>query len=217
MSDLDEIAASLSALERRGFVVVERPEIDLRVVYDRCVARADPDVRRVGTDCTRVHDLVTADIAFRPLWRDPLLASVAERFLGPCKLSSVLARSVHPGGGPQALHRDCADGERLVGFAWMIDAFSETNGATEIVPRGEHETVPLTGRAGTLVIYDGTLLHGYGHNATTGPRRSVQGAFVLKAMTSWLQQRAVAEPARFDALSAADRALLDLDADPPSA
>ena len=67
---------------------------------------------------------------------------------------------------------------------FMLDDFSEANGATRVVP-GSHlvgelkrwapnETVPAEGPAGSVMVFDGRLVHGTGANQTTAdPRRAI--------------------------------------------
>jgi ectoine hydroxylase-related dioxygenase (phytanoyl-CoA dioxygenase family) len=69
---------------------------------------------------------------------------------------------------------------------WMIDDFTEENGATRLVP-GSHlsgrtpdpavphtvATVAATGSAGTAFVFDGRLWHGAGANTGDKPRRGI--------------------------------------------
>jgi ectoine hydroxylase-related dioxygenase (phytanoyl-CoA dioxygenase family) len=69
---------------------------------------------------------------------------------------------------------------------WMIDDFTEENGATRLVP-GSHlsgrmpdpavphgvATVAATGPAGTAFVFDGRLWHGAGANNSDKPRRGI--------------------------------------------
>jgi ectoine hydroxylase-related dioxygenase (phytanoyl-CoA dioxygenase family) len=70
--------------------------------------------------------------------------------------------------------------------AWMIDAFTPSNGATCVVPRshlrkrnpeypheGEDEAIPVTGPAGSLLILDGRLWHQTGSNQTQKDRVAI--------------------------------------------
>jgi hypothetical protein len=212
-AEMRELDAVVSAMLASGFVVIQRPVVDLRAAYDRAVATADErDVSQKA--CTRVHDFVNRG-AELDLWRDPLLLAICERsFTRPYKLSSYHARAVNPGCGPQELHVDCEreNGElALLGFVWMIDAFHEDNGATRFVPRGRSEPVVATGAMGSLVAYDGSILHGYGVNRTREPRRSLQGAFVLRTLPQGLDQRARLRPDTAARLDARARYLLDVE------
>ena len=83
-------------------------------------------------------------LAVRPLLDvPPQLAAVAHVFAGhDFKLHSVNGRSAHPGHGLQALHTDWHEpvdpGDyQVCNSIWMLDAFTEENGATRVVP-GSH-------------------------------------------------------------------------------
>jgi ectoine hydroxylase-related dioxygenase (phytanoyl-CoA dioxygenase family) len=83
----------------------------------------------------------------------------------------------------------------LVGFIFMVDAFTADNGATRLVP-GTHKwrrtpedsmqdtTADYGGQelacapAGSLLIFNASTWHGHTANRTDHPRRSLQGAFV---------------------------------------
>jgi ectoine hydroxylase-related dioxygenase (phytanoyl-CoA dioxygenase family) len=183
----------LSTLDRDGFVIIPaRHAVDLRDAYDAAVAAA---------------------ACFDALWLDELvLAAAAHLFTRPFKLGTFHARAVRPGGKAQDLHVDCAhdaEGVTLVGFIWMIDAFTADNGATRFVPRGAPASEPVlaTGSAGSLVIYDGATLHGYSANRSAGLRRSLQGTYILRTMAQWVPFATRIAP---DGQSAQRRYLLDL-------
>ena len=68
---------------------------------------------------------------------------------------------------------------------WMLDDFTEENGATRVVP-GSHlwdgqpeqrkvypGEVQATGTAGTVVVFDSRLFHAGGANRSAAPRRGL--------------------------------------------
>jgi ectoine hydroxylase-related dioxygenase (phytanoyl-CoA dioxygenase family) len=73
---------------------------------------------------------------------------------------------------------------------WMLDDFSEDNGATLVVP-GSHmsgcqpsrypggapQPVPATAPAGTAMVFEGRLWHGTGANRGNTPRRGLLSTF----------------------------------------
>ena len=81
----------------------------------------------------------------------------------------------------------------LLGFIFMIDAFTPDNGATRFIA-GSHRwsdsprKAGLTeyaarlesacGPAGSLLVFNGSTWHGQGVNSSERPRRSLQGAFI---------------------------------------
>ena len=107
-------------------------------------------------------------------------------------------------------------GTTLVGFLWMIDEFREDNGATQFAP-GSHLRAPddrrviVTGLPGTLVVYDGAVWHGYTKNRTSEPRRSLQGAFILRTMQQTPDQRARLRPETAARLDGRARDLLGVE------
>jgi ectoine hydroxylase-related dioxygenase (phytanoyl-CoA dioxygenase family) len=105
-------------------------------------------------------------------------------------------RNPLPGGGRQGLHADQppapgSDGPPALTLIWMLDDFTEHNGATRVVP-GSHlrrsmvprslaqpmcshpEECTLSGAAGDVVVMDSHLWHAGGRNASSGMRRSIQ-------------------------------------------
>ena len=83
----------------------------------------------------------------------------------------------------------------LLGFILMIDEFRADNGATRFVPgahrwsnnpedvipdpRSSHDDqVFACGPRGSLIVFNGSTWHGHSENISSGPRRSLQGAFI---------------------------------------
>ena len=136
---------------------------------------------------------------FDPLYMFPPLLEACCLVIGrPFKLSSLHARTVRPCTPTQDLHvdvqRNSADWP-LLGFILMVDEFRTDNGPTRFVPgshrwsgtpadsisdlRAEHAGQVLAcGRAGSLLIFNGSAWHGHAANTSSDPRRSIQGAFI---------------------------------------
>ena len=202
-------AAEIAARVRDvGFAVVARPKVDVRSAYDRAVAQADASDVSVKQS-TRVADFVNRGSGFDPFWLDPILLAICEHLFTQFKLSSFHARTVNPGAEAQELHVDIANEGELLGFIWMVDEFTDDNGATRLVPRGRSEPVTALGPPGTLLVYDGGILHGYGANRTREPRRSLQGAFVRRDISQGVDQRARLKPETAARLDAHAKYLLD--------
>ena len=121
-----------------------------------------------------------------PLHQDQLLLTVTARVLrNPFALKYLQSRTVHPAAACQTLHMDCDVGTgagKLLAFIWMLDSFDTNNGATQFIP-GSHRGSPAgspmlaIGPAGSLIIYDRAVLHGYTLNQSNADRRSIQGGF----------------------------------------
>ena len=138
----------------------------------------------------RVWVLLNKGRVFEELVQDELTLEIVGKILGPgFLLSNVNANITGPGGGPMFLHsdQDYVPGPfppyaLVCNVMWFLDEFTEANGATRIVP-GSHklleppdygktyETVPVTGPAGTAMIFHGALWHQTGPNTTRDEKR----------------------------------------------
>ena len=94
----------------------------------------------------------------------------------------------------------------MVGFILMIDPFTSENGATRFVP-GSHlfsyspkdvmeDTTGFckgeklaTGPAGSMIVYNGSVWHGFTANRSEKARRSIQGAYIARDETGWFDGR----------------------------
>ncbi|MBV8683019.1 MAG: phytanoyl-CoA dioxygenase family protein [Caulobacteraceae bacterium] len=151
----------------------------------------------------RVWMLLNKGRVFRDLMLHPIVEAMMGHLLGQDFLvSSFTANIAHPGGEPMVLHTD----QGYVGFwtpkpvvaniAWMLDDFTDANGATRLVP-GSHldssatprsssyvpdqpanmptqeDTIAAEGPAGSVLCFDGRLWHGTGANLTDRPRHAL--------------------------------------------
>lgn len=114
--------------------------------------------------------------------------TIDEFGFGDVLLSSLGANIACLGGLPMNLHTDqgfspfATSYPIIINVMYMLTEFTAENGATRVAP-GSHlepdpgryfdippETFPVTGSAGTAVIFDGRLWHGTGQNRTKQPR-----------------------------------------------
>ena len=144
----------------------------------------------------RIWNLVNKAPDFGKLVEHPVVLSLARGILGDdCVLADCSATSIGPHtdeGG--AWHVDVPLGqlpEPLPDFpltiqnAWMLDAFTTTNGATQIVPDShrtrrkpvwgeqQEEGKMLTGSPGSVAIWLSNTWHRSGPNTTDDPRRAI--------------------------------------------
>ena len=132
--------------------------------------------------------------------------------LGPSfKLSSLNYRAAKPGLGHQNLHIDWGNksvhGEyKVCNSIWLLDEFTENNGATRIVP-GTHklgvspqermkdpslphpDEVIIKAPAGSVFIFNSHAWHGGTTNRTTKPRRSIHSYFCTSDQPQQIDQR----------------------------
>ena len=198
-------ANTVQSLSDNGFAVIASliaPDklAQLSAAYDSAVASANSEDMHKGRTSTRVNDFVNRSSKFDELYIcKPLLKACCHVIGQPFKLSSMHARTLHPNAPAQGLHIDFKPDEEtfpLVSFIWMIDEFRSDNGATQFlsgshnwsaVPHEltndclaeyENQIVKACGQAGSLIIFNGSVLHGHSANITDAPRRSIQGAFI---------------------------------------
>lgn len=132
-----------------------------------------------------------ADLVARPALTAAVAVARSETGATPFGLDQAAYRCPQPGFGAQALHID-ADPTHARDYVTVIVAlteFTETNGATRIVPGSQrrpdlwrsaatHDThrdeVLLTGSAGTAFVLAGGLLHSGTRNSSASERPALQ-------------------------------------------
>jgi ectoine hydroxylase-related dioxygenase (phytanoyl-CoA dioxygenase family) len=187
----------LAAIEKQGFSVLEgvlEPElVDLlsatleRLERDRGVAPASNTFE--GRQTVRIYNLLAADPVFARVPVHPAVLPIVEGVLDTgCLISSLSSITILPGETAQPLHAD----DQLLPIPkphpplvcntmWALTDFTEPNGATRLVPASherespeygtEAPTIAATMSKGSVLIWNGSLWHGGGANAT--PERRV--------------------------------------------
>jgi ectoine hydroxylase-related dioxygenase (phytanoyl-CoA dioxygenase family) len=153
-----------------------------------------------GHHTRRVYGLFGKTRSLDALAIHEVVLGVLDSVLGHYQLSAPTGISIGPGETTQPLHPDDAlypvprpHDEIVVNVMWPLQDFTSTNGATRIVP-GSHnwtderpdadtETVTVELRAGTALIYTGSVWHGGGANHSDANRLGV----VLHYAVSWLR------------------------------
>jgi ectoine hydroxylase-related dioxygenase (phytanoyl-CoA dioxygenase family) len=183
----------------------------------------------------RLANLVDKGEIFERIIQTPRVLECMEHVLGPrFKLSSLNVRSADPdNGGSQPLHADSGavaddQGYWVCNSVWMLDDFTEENGATRMVP-GSHRwgvtprevvsdlyaphprEILLTGRAGTVVVMNAHMWHGGTANHTASHRRAMHVYYTRWDKPQQQYQRRLLRAEVQDRLSPAARLLLALD------
>jgi hypothetical protein len=179
----------------------------------------------------RLANLVNKGGIFVDVMLTPAVLDAMAHVLGPrFKLSSFNIRDASPNDGAQPLHADSgaiadADGYWVCNSVWMLDDFTEQNGATRIVP-GSHRwrrTPPpglfdpypgerlVTGAAGTVVIMNAHMWHGGTVNRTAAPRRAMHVYFTRWDKPQQQYQKQLLSPEVQAGLTAEARRILALD------
>ncbi len=185
--------------------------------------------QEAGTD--RLADLVNKDPVFEVCFTEPRLLACLAHVLGDFKLSSLNSRAALPGQGLQALHTEGGPvglgPYQVCNSIWLLDDFTEENGATRVVPGSHRRTVPvrdelpdplaahpdqvtLTAPAGTVIVFNSHLWHGGTRNNTDRPRRALHSYFTRRGNGQQLNQREYIRPETRARLSPAAAFILDV-------
>lgn len=170
---------------------------------------------------------------FNRVITDPkLLTAAAHVIKGPFKLLAINGRTAPPGAGAQKLHPDhpiaVEPGDYAVlNSMWMLDDFTEDNGATRYVP-ASHRSGRLPGDemenpedahprerkliapAGSVALINAHVWHGGTLNTTDGQRRVLACAFTRRENPQQADQRATLSTEFVAGLTSAERWLLDV-------
>ena len=140
----------------------------------------------------RIANAVDKGSLFESVIETPVVLEAIEAVLGSdFKLSSLNIRSANPHNGcAQPLHVDSgalpdALGNSVCNSVWLLDDFTERNGALRVVP-GSHKwsrapepgvraegEILVTGRAGDVVVMNAHMWHGGSENFTDRQRRAM--------------------------------------------
>jgi ectoine hydroxylase-related dioxygenase (phytanoyl-CoA dioxygenase family) len=156
-----------------------------------------------GLRSQRLYALLAKAPAVVDLVVHPAVLAVLDELLEPSYLLSAnIAINVHPGETRQMLHADdgfcrLARPRRALGASaiWAIDDFTDTNGATEILPAshlfGDEVVAPDDDRvrtiemsAGSAVVFFGTTLHRGGANRSNTTRLGITPQYC----EGWIRQ-----------------------------
>ncbi len=209
MKTLDEHAARIA---EDGYTIVEdaiEPEL-----VDRLVAAVDGLHASLGitpaanifegTSTLRVYNLLARGEVFEEVPVHERVLPIAERVLDRgCLVSSLSSITILPGETAQPIHAD----DQLIPLPkphvpivcnsmWALTDFTEENGATRLVPKthtrdrspelGErHETVAAVMKRGSVLVWNGSLWHGGGANATSERRMGL----AMNYCAGWMRQQ----------------------------
>lgn len=144
----------------------------------------------------------------------------------------VHSRPNRPGGGHQGLHEDWGGPPHEPGVyyhcnsMWPLTDFTETNGATRVVPGSHRACIPVTAElpdatlphpreikllapAGTVVIFNSHLWHGATQNNSASNRANVTSFFGRRRYANGPGKPNLLSPAANARLSPAVRSLFD--------
>jgi ectoine hydroxylase-related dioxygenase (phytanoyl-CoA dioxygenase family) len=189
-------ARELSSLDELGFVLVARA-LEPSHVARLLLAFAQAPSQADGTQHVRLADATPELGAWQALERHAVILSATARVLGGAAYQTNLhGRNPLPSFGEQGLHSDArprARGEpnSVLTAIWMLDDFTDENGATRVVPRSHRllgavpkswaqpgarhpDEIVVTGQSGSVLVMNGYLWHAGRRNQSRGPRRAAQ-------------------------------------------
>jgi ectoine hydroxylase-related dioxygenase (phytanoyl-CoA dioxygenase family) len=226
-----------------GFIVLDKvlDTSQLAELRSRVATLFDEEGESAGIEfkqesgARRLANLVNKGQLFQQIVSHAAVLPCIEDVLGPSyKLSSANARSVNPRSlTPQPLHCDMGAVPDELGFwvcnaVWMLDDFTEENGALRAVP-GSHrwgklpsdeltdltaphpDEVLLTGEAGTVLVMNAHMWHGGTGNATDRPRCAVHAFYCRRDKPQQQYQKQLLDDEVTDSLSSDMRHLLAID------
>jgi ectoine hydroxylase-related dioxygenase (phytanoyl-CoA dioxygenase family) len=147
----DRVARDLEAIHEQGFVVIEGllADDDLGEIRRELAPHlaSDPCGRNnfEGHRTQRVYSLVGKGAIFEDLAAHPHILALCDALLQPnYLLTASQAICIHPGETPQPFHNDDSfysiprpRPAISVSTIWAVDAFTTSNGATQVIP-GSH-------------------------------------------------------------------------------
>ena len=152
-----------------------------------------------------VRGLLAHGEIFERIVQHPALIEIAEAMLGDdMTLGAYSARILHPGATEMGVHIDypywamrgpfTLRPPLMVQVIWMLQDFTEQNGATLVAPRSQlrctrpnreqfaREAVKITGAAGDAIVSHGLLWHDTSPNRSSAPRVAILINYGLKVI-----------------------------------
>lgn len=207
----DKPRAVADHLRRYGYAIVDN--LAPKGLLDRLDDELTPwiEASATGRDeydgqfTRRTGALIARSPATRELVMDPLVISTVNDFLGHAtsvQLHLTQVITIEPGESQQKLHRDQMafdffpfppDYHAQCNTIWALTDFTEANGATHLAPgtsamSDEEAELVATAQAemarGSVLLYDGKVLHGGGANNSDGARQGVNITYSV----GWVRQ-----------------------------
>ncbi|HET9877046.1 MAG TPA: phytanoyl-CoA dioxygenase family protein [Mycobacterium sp.] len=196
----------LEELRTEGYVILRD------VIADRVLDEARSALRSLldrqawakgeffGDRTKRVHNILAKTRAVDALVAHPAVLELLRGTLAQPQVSIVNAIEIHPGETAQFLHQDDAifpiarpHPPLIVNSMWALTEFTAQNGATRLVPRsqqatevGEDPTIVVAEmEPGSVLVWNGGLLHGGGANCARQPRLGLN----VNYNCGWLRQQ----------------------------
>ena len=213
MSRLPHAPAGLATAEKLGVLLRDHGCVVVDSLFSDSLATVRVELERILADgrlgdndfdgyaTGRVFDPLARTRVLDELLLHDLIAATVDAVIGAAQLGMAVVSDVRPGEVAQRLHRDTAvyplppgTGPVMVNTIWAIDDFTADNGATLLAPNSHLETGPPTAYgpaglvpaemgAGSVLVYDGRLVHGAGRNDTSSGRLGL----IIEHVVRWLR------------------------------
>lgn len=187
--------------------------------------------KEVGAD--RLADLVNKGTVFDIFYTHPRVLAGIEAVLGQhYKLSSLNYRAAKPGMGLQKLHVDWKNtvvngSYQVCNSIWLLDDFTEYNGATRIVPKTHRlavlpddamenteekhpDEIRIIAPAGSVFIFNSHVWHGGTTNQTHQDRRSIHSYFCTRDQPQQIDQKKYITEETYQRIGEKGRYILDV-------
>ena len=180
-----------------------------------------------GSRTQRVYSLAAKHPAFMRLAEHPAVMALADRLLLPNFLLSTLQSiRLHPGEPGQPWHADDMfyriprpHPTIAVSTIWAIEDFAEENGATRLIPGShrwgdehpdnrQHEEIQAVMKAGSVVVFDGSLWHRGSENRGAGTRLAISPQYCEPWVRPQESQLLICPPSLAARQSARGRSML---------
>ncbi len=239
----------IETLDREGYLFLGQllTETEVAEVNDRIAALMQAEGENAGAEfmaskymrypkeagADRLADLVNKGSVFDKFYTHPRVLAGIEAVIGSqYKLSSLNYRAAKPGKGLQKLHVDwrnaVANGAyKVCNTIWLLDDFTEHNGATRIVP-GTHKSsilpdeamadpmqkhpdeLRIIAPAGSVYIFNSHVWHGGTNNETAHDRRSIHSYFCSREQPQQIDQKQYITEETKQRIGAAGQWILDV-------
>ncbi|MEO0882988.1 MAG: phytanoyl-CoA dioxygenase family protein [Pseudomonadota bacterium] len=190
-----QIDADFETLMRDGYVIIEDviPRETCEQIKAECLELLGHTGRNAfeGRKTQRVYNVLSKTKTTDGLATHPRILGLMDKFFRPgFLLSQSQIINIQPGEAPQGLHTDDSfyrlpRPRQPLGAAtvWAIDEFTDTNGATVVIP-GSHiwgddrtgrreDAIPAVMPQGSVVFFLGTTWHGGGQNRSDKARFAI--------------------------------------------
>jgi ectoine hydroxylase-related dioxygenase (phytanoyl-CoA dioxygenase family) len=232
--------AELTQLSELGYVILHgvlaTAEIDALKQALAPLERERPMGRNSfeGSRTQRVYSLASKGPVFMRLAEHPRVMAIADAVLLPnfllSTLQSIRLHAEEPG---QPWHADdmfyqIARPHPTLALSaiWAVEDFTEDNGATSLIPGSHrwgpehpderpHTEISAVMKAGSVVVFDGSLWHRGGANRATGTRLAISPQYCQPWLRPQESQLLICPPSLAAGQSARGRSMLGYSIHPP--